>query len=498
MTAPCLGQQDQAASNERAHVQQDVNVRLQYLKDDPIYKKQKPLQITPNFLDTEKKTNVGLAPGQPETIHDVRGRMDQFSLDSHGFQYVHAPTSLTEWASQPKIAKAYLPDLEQLLKREVAGCDEIIFYDARIRHSDEAGLRIDGLSYNPFARQVHTDNTEKSVLHKIRNLTEIKADYLLSGRARIINIWRPIKHPVYDCGLAVADGGKLRQDDVIECDRHRHDTNEFWDTMGVIQYRPGFEWYYMSEQDEQDVLLFKTYDSDTGIKTRTCLHTAFDLPSVPENAPTRESIEVRALIFTYPTTSQRPFGAWTMPQPLAESLEQGHLKRVDVEHNITDCPRNDIDEGNEIKAAMLLLRKQEIQRLETELEHARKQISIYGRWTEALQSQIRDLNAKLKQSEFDLRLENQGLRAQLVDVQLRHGHVNVSDDERTILHQQLERAQYEVQKWRAEAMGYGNDAVSRVWQGSVDEAIRREREKDAVVINSLRAELEGLRIAQAS
>lgn len=167
----------------------DVQVRLQYLKDDPIYLKQKPLQITPNFLDTEGRTNVRLEPGELETIHDVRGREAEFTLDANGFQYVKAPTTFQDWSSQPAIAQQYLPELEKVLRREVDGCDEIMFYDARIRHADDAGLRVEGLSYNPFAKQVHTDNTERSVLTKIKNLTDMKADYLLSGRARIINIW---------------------------------------------------------------------------------------------------------------------------------------------------------------------------------------------------------------------------------------------------------------------------------------------------------------------
>ncbi|EME89348.1 uncharacterized protein MYCFIDRAFT_6630, partial [Pseudocercospora fijiensis CIRAD86] len=193
----------------------DIKVKLQYLKDDPIYAKEKPLQITPNFADKDNKTNVTLAPGPFETIHDVRGRQEKFSLDGNGFLYVKAPTSFTNWSSQAAIGKDYLPELEVLLRREVEGCDEIMFYDARIRHSDDSGLRVEGLSYNPFAKQVHADNTERSVLAKIRNLTEMKADYLLSGRARIINIWRPIKHPVFDCGLAVVDAGKLQDGDIL-------------------------------------------------------------------------------------------------------------------------------------------------------------------------------------------------------------------------------------------------------------------------------------------
>ncbi|EME49937.1 hypothetical protein DOTSEDRAFT_144396, partial [Dothistroma septosporum NZE10] len=195
--------------------QRDIEVRLQYLNDAPLYDKQKPLQITPNFLDGEKRTNVRLLPGQPEIIHDVRGRKGQYSLDEKGFQCVNAPTAFQEWSSQPTIAKGNLPELEELLRKEGAFCDEIIFYAARIGHADDAGLRVDGLSYNPFARQIHTDNTKRNVLTKIRSLTEIKAQYFLGGRARTINIWRPLRHPILDYGLAVADGGKLQSGDVI-------------------------------------------------------------------------------------------------------------------------------------------------------------------------------------------------------------------------------------------------------------------------------------------
>ena len=205
----------------------DVTVQLQYLKNDPLYKTVKPVQFTPNFADREGRSNVRLAPGPPETLNDVRGIDEPFSLDANGFKYVNAPTNFKDWSSQPKIAQDFLPEMEKLLKREVDGCDEIMFYDARIRQEGNEGVRVEGLSYNPFARQVHTDNTETSVIDKIRNLTEMKADFLLSGRARIINIWRPIKHPVYDNGLAICDGAKITERDVLECDRHRSDTGEY-------------------------------------------------------------------------------------------------------------------------------------------------------------------------------------------------------------------------------------------------------------------------------
>lgn len=356
-----------------------------------------------------------------------------------------------------------------------------------------------GLSYNPFAKQVHTDNTEKSVLTKIRRLTEIKADYLLSGRARIINIWRPIKHPVHDCALAVMDAATLREDDVIECDRRRQDTGEFWDTMGVIKYRRGYQWYYMSQQADSDVLLFKGYDSLADVPARVCVHTAFDLPQamVPSTYPTRESIEVRALIFTYPTHDQASSHGVAILHPLTESLMREQLKLVD-HHSITDRIRTDIDEGKEVKDALLLLRHQEKRQLQhlidrfhddyeqlaLQLSLVRDQLSIESRHAQWLEAMVADLSEQLQLR--DLAVEGTYPRAELPrassDSKLSARRATPSaarnDHENRILKQQLERANLEIQKWKGEAMGRGNDAISRAFQGSVDEIVRREREKD--------------------
>jgi hypothetical protein len=515
----------------------DLTVCLQYLKDDPLYKTVKPLQITPNFADKEGRTNVKLEPGLPETIVDVRSAGQQFDLDTNGFKYVKAPTGFKEWSSQPKIAQEYLPELEALLRNEIDGCDEILFYDARIRQAGEEGVKVEGLSHNPFARQVHVDNTEKSVIEKIQALLEMKADYVLSGRARAINIWRPIKHPVYDCGLAITDGSKLQQGDVIECDRHRAVDGKYWDTMGVVKYRPGYQWYYCSEQAEEDVLLFKNYDSRSDGVVRTVLHTAFDVPPemVPPNAPTRESIEVRALIFTYPGVRQ-PLLERQQTHPLAISLEAGNLTRVDEEPSITDRLRTDIDEADEVKDAVLLLRRQEIRKLErvrdalvTDLNvaskerdeaklglaAAREQLAIQSRRISDLDAQVRQLESELRQSHPDLRKHLRQSAKELTDarlamptshVGLQHKTYGEEDGlmfhpphpdgpdglEKELLRQRIERQEQEIAKWKANAVGVGNQAVSQTWQAGVDEAVRREREKDAFAMKGLQNEIQRL------
>ncbi|KAI6906314.1 hypothetical protein KC318_g8115 [Hortaea werneckii] len=478
-----------------------------------MYKTTKPLQITPNFQDTEGKTNVVLEAGPNETIRDIRSIEQPFDLDKNGFKFVKVSTSFTNWSSQPKIAEHYLQEMETLLHQEVEEVDEVLFYDARIRQSGDEGLRVEGLSFNPFAKQVHRDNTDVSCVEKIRNLTDLKADFLLRGRSRIVNIWRPIKHPVYDCSLAVADGSNLHADDVIECDRHLARTGTYHDTMGVVKFRPGFNWYYCSGMEPDDVLLFKNYDSSTTAQARYCLHTAFDLPPemIPKNAPTRESIEVRALVFTYPAGQRSPSTvALLSSHPLARTLAKGELRRLDDEHSITDRTRTDIDEAGEVKDAMLLLRKQEIKRLEHlcgEQEHlvqrAKQDRDVALADTEKLHRQMGIQTSRIESLEAELKLAQQHLSQSSLELrsQLSQAQRDLIDARRELLEQRLERERLlefvrgqegQIQRWKDEAMGRGYEAVSKCWQASVDEAVKREREKDGWLVKNLQEEISRL------
>jgi hypothetical protein len=47
-------------------------------------------------------------------------------------------------------------------------------------------------------------------------------------------------------------------------------------------------------------VLIKCYDSKEDGRARFTAHTAFDDPTVPANAPPRESIEIRTLVFFPP------------------------------------------------------------------------------------------------------------------------------------------------------------------------------------------------------
>ena len=63
----------------------------------------------------------------------------------------------------------------------------------------------------------------------------------------------------------------------------------------IFHYNPGHRWWYFSNMNRDEVLLFKFYDSDHGRAWRVP-HTAFHDTSFSD-AVTRESIEFRTVAY---------------------------------------------------------------------------------------------------------------------------------------------------------------------------------------------------------
>ena len=142
---------------------------------------------------------------------------------------------------------------------------------------------------------VHVDQAYGASVERVKYHLPEDAARLLQSRVRIINVWRPIANPVAHKPLALADWRTLSGDDLVPVDLiypHRTGT-----TYGV-NHNPanGLEWYYLGGQTPEEVALIKCYDSETD-RARLTPHTAFTDAGSPVDAPHRQSIEVRALVF---------------------------------------------------------------------------------------------------------------------------------------------------------------------------------------------------------
>ena len=110
---------------------------------------------------------------------------------------------------------------------------------------------------------------------------------------RIINVWRPINHPVAHKPLAVSDWRHLDAYDLVSVRYiYPHRTSSTFS----VRYNPGHKWWYLSDQTPDEVTLIKCFDSQED-GARLTPHTAFLDAGASKDAPHRESIEVRALVF---------------------------------------------------------------------------------------------------------------------------------------------------------------------------------------------------------
>ncbi|HEX4113841.1 MAG TPA: CmcJ/NvfI family oxidoreductase, partial [Stellaceae bacterium] len=143
------------------------------------------------------------------------------------------------------------------------------------------------------ALRVHIDHTAKSGPQRVRDFLPDEAEELLKGRVQVINFWRPIHHPVYDAPLAVCDAKSVAPADLVPSDLvYEHRVGETY----AVTYNPGHRWFYLSEMRPDEALLIKCCDTAT-VPARFTPHTAFLHPEAAPDAPPRESIEIRALVF---------------------------------------------------------------------------------------------------------------------------------------------------------------------------------------------------------
>jgi hypothetical protein len=116
----------------------------------------------------------------------------------------------------------------------------------------------------------------------------------MARRFAIIQVWRPIRHPVETDPLAICDARSVSFDDFVISERRY--PNRIGQTY-VVANNPNHRWYWFPRMRRDEALVFKVYDSAKDGRARWTAHTAFPDPLSPPNARPRESIEIRTLAF---------------------------------------------------------------------------------------------------------------------------------------------------------------------------------------------------------
>lgn len=238
-------------------------------------------------LDDDTKWTGRSAPHKV-AIADARALKNP-SLDREGFMLVQHQSAVANFYAAAEVRRIYYFELIELLKR-VCGAAKVVIFAHDVRSSDQS--RQDGAKIREPVSSVHNDYTPTSGPQMVReNLPDDEAERRLAQRFVEINVWKPIRGPVLARPLAVCDARSIAAADLVPTDRYlKHE-------VYMMTHNPTHRWFYFPQMLASETLLIKGYDSMLDGRARFTAHASFADPRTPHDAPPRESIEARALLF---------------------------------------------------------------------------------------------------------------------------------------------------------------------------------------------------------
>lgn len=277
--------------------------------DDLMLATLKRIEVPMNYLTkgSEKPVNYMYTPPPgvpPRTgqygkytvpLYDGRSIAQHLSLDTNGFMLTRHETAVKNFYDPDEVHAVYFPEIERLMKK-IAGATKVVVFDHNVRCLTKAQKGENG-AREPV-KMAHNDYTLKSGPQRVRDLLPAdEAERLLHHRFMEINVWRPIQGPVQADPLAVCDARSMTPQDFVAMDL------KYQDRIGevyAVAFNPNHRWFYFPQMQRDEVLLLKGYDSMDDGRARFTAHSSFEDPTTPPDAPARESIEVRTLVFFAP------------------------------------------------------------------------------------------------------------------------------------------------------------------------------------------------------
>eukprot|EP00466_Bigelowiella_natans_P004574 jgi/Bigna1/79970/fgenesh1_pg.66_\ len=281
-------------------------------------------------------------------VENARAMETTPSLDREGFtllpQDVEAELGKDfNFYNDNDIIQRYYPSIAEKVKK-ATGATHVYAFDHNVRCASgkKSGKKLEGgNAVQGPAHIVHTDYTLTSAPKRLRDLSNppktndtwrkltggkdplipkgnVEKAMSENGRFAMVNVWRNIRpEPVQRFPLAVMGAQSLDIDDLTTFEIHYTDRigeNYFVRTSKSEQ--GGHKWYYYPQMQQDELLVFKQWDSEGKLLTdakdeetarkhvppfshpppQFCAHSAIVEPVTDETAPDRESIEVRCIL----------------------------------------------------------------------------------------------------------------------------------------------------------------------------------------------------------
>src|SRR5258706_7520143 len=201
------------------------------------------------FTETASPGGLDVRSGgtpDPHRLTIRNGRGQDFALDRDGFRFVPHDTKMRDFFDEAEVRSTYYAEMEALVKQQ-SGCRRVVVFDHTLRTADDE-LR-ESKEIREVVRRVHNDYTEWSAPQRVRDILPNEAEELLQRRFAIIQVWRPIHHPVETYPLAMADAQTLSPQDMIVSERRA--PGRVGQTY-AIKYNPEHKWYWFPRMRREE------------------------------------------------------------------------------------------------------------------------------------------------------------------------------------------------------------------------------------------------------
>ncbi|KAL4893559.1 hypothetical protein BDV59DRAFT_177607 [Aspergillus ambiguus] len=120
--------------------------------------------------------------GEGQKVRGIRGIESEFTLDDYGFMYRNFQSRMqqTDFPSKDMIEKIFIPECENILKREIGHVDWVLIFDWCVRSNETYSTVL------PPSNNVHIDPSRASTIRRVRFHFPKEADRLLDGRVQMI------------------------------------------------------------------------------------------------------------------------------------------------------------------------------------------------------------------------------------------------------------------------------------------------------------------------
>lgn len=246
------------------------------------------------FANDSSRDTVILAP---ETMTISESRNLDATLDREGFALVPHISAVADFSDAAEVARVH-PDEIAALVKEVTGADAVVVTGTGVLRFAERSTLSGALDNSRPARFAHVDVSDTTAVEFSARSQPV--DKPAPRRTAHYNVWRALSPAPQDVPLALCDAGSVADGDLLPADAifDQNGVDE-WSFEGlVVAHSAAHRWHWFRDLDRDEVIIFKTNDSDTG-RAHSVPHVAFDDPDCPAEAPPRASIEMRAIAYWF-------------------------------------------------------------------------------------------------------------------------------------------------------------------------------------------------------